>query len=186
MKGFCVLLLFAAMVPATALPVSPLVNGDFRLPLDSGWQRSVRDIVGSSFVGLDRDGGVRVRKTMCGHARLEQEVALTGLDFDFSARAKFKAETNNPSYHAYAALVLSYLDKSGQRLGETRWYRLSGAKPWQAGPKVHLIAVAGDTFSDLRINLKEELRQNLKSIVPGQVARVRVTLESFGSGSSAC
>ncbi len=181
---------FAAQPPAApALPApNPrLVNGDFSQPLATGWNKSAKDLVGSNTVAVLKDGGVKVQKTMCGHARIEQDVALPNLNTVFSARARFAVESTRPDYYAYSAVVLGYYDKSGKRLGETRWYSTTGAAPWQKSRTISLVPVArrGD-WQDLSVNIGEELRHNLKGIVPGQVSSVRVTLESFGSGTGAC
>jgi hypothetical protein len=174
----------AAAPPA---PNPALVNGDFSQPLTTGWTKSAKDLVGTNTVAIQKDGGVKVQKSMCGHARIEQDVVLPSLATVFSTRAKFSSEATRADYYAYSTLVLGYYDKAGTRLGETRWYSATGSVPWKASSTVHPIPVAkAGAWEDYSINVGEELRTFLKGIVPGKVASVRVTLESFGSGTEAC
>lgn len=176
-----------AAAPAAPVVNETLVNGDFAQPLSVGWQKSARNIVGSNTIAIQKDGGVKVQKTMCGHARIEQDVKLAGLNTVFSTRVKFATEATRDDYYAYSTVALGYFDKAGKKLGETRWFSTTGTRPWEASPTVHLIPVQKPgAWQDLGLNIGEELRKNLKGVVPGKVASLRVTLESFGSGTEAC
>ena len=178
---------FAAQPAAAPVVNETLVNGDFAQPLSTGWQKSARNIVGSNTVAIQKDGGVKVQKTMCGSARIEQDVKLAGLNTVFSTRVKFATESTRDDYYAYSTIALGYFDKAGNKLGETRWFSTTGTSPWKASATVHLIPVQKPgSWQDLGLNIGDELHKNLKGIVPGKVASLRVTLESFGSGTEAC
>ncbi|MFO7651077.1 MAG: hypothetical protein R6X13_07060 [bacterium] len=176
-----------AAAPTAPVVNETLVNGDFAQPLAVGWQKSARNLVGSNIVAIQKDGGVKVQKTMCGHARIEQDVKLAALNTVFSTRVKFASEATRDDYYAYSTVALGYFDKSGKKLGETRWFSTTGTRPWQASNTVRLVPIARrGEWQDVTLNIGDELRKNLAGIVPGKVASLRITLESYGSGTEAC
>ena len=180
--------LFAVLaVPGLAETPGPgLVNGDFSQPWKTGWTAETRDLVGNHRVDNLPGGGVRVRKAMCGFARLEQDIRLDDINTEFSTKASFRATANRPGYHAYSALALGYLDKDGNLLGETRFYAISGQRGKPSNGSRHLVPVAPGKWAELSLNLRDELRTNLPDVVPAQVRGLRVLFEAFGSGTSVC
>ena len=176
-----------APVPVAAMTAGGLLaNGDFALPLDSGWTASNRDLVGYHALAPMEDGGVQVRKVQCGYARLSQEVAVEDVALALSARLKLRASAETPGYYAYGALALEYLGPDGAALADTRYLLLAGDAPVPDGGAHHVIPVPGDTWVDIDTDLAAELRDNLPGVDAGRVSAIRVVLESFGSGTSAC
>ncbi|UCG43455.1 MAG: hypothetical protein JSU73_02235 [candidate division WOR-3 bacterium] len=167
-------------------PGPGLVNGDFSAPWSTGWTSESRDFAGYHRFDNLPDGGVRVRKTMCGFARLAQEIELGNIDNEFSGKARFRALANRPGYHAYSALALGFLDEDGRLLGETRFYTISGQKGRPSTDLSHFVPVEPGNWVDLSLSIKEELRAHLTGVVPAKVKGLRVTLEAFGSGTATC
>jgi hypothetical protein len=178
----------ALAAPQSRIPVrDALANGEFRAPLDSGWTASNQNIVGSHSFRILKDGGARISKTMCGTASLSQVVRLPNPNFVFASRARFAAEVNKPDYGSHAAIVLGYQDKDGNPLGETRIVLAAGTGAPASTTTRHVIPVAkANAWADYSINLADELRANLKGIVPARVNRVLISYEAYGSGTSAC
>ena len=183
--GLCGPIAYAAETP---IPLNHhLTNGDFSKPLDQGWATQAKDLVGEHSITSTPENGVVVRKEMCGSATLVQDVALKTTELGLSTRARFSCQATKPDYYATASIRVGYLDNDGKELGETRIYTAAGTPPWKASNTLHLIAVA-DTgqWRDYNLNLGQELRSNLKGVDATKVKRLRVSLESFGSGKSAC
>jgi hypothetical protein len=175
------------MLVAISRAESPgLVNGDFSQPLAAGWKAESQDFVGYHQVDNLKDGGVRVRKTMCGFARMKQDIELENTNTEFSTRANFTAMANRFGFHAYSALALGYLDKDGNVLGETRFYTISGQKGKPSSGSYRFVPVEPGKWMDLSLNIREEIRAHLPEVIPARVTGLRVTFEAFGSGTSSC
>lgn len=187
--GLLSLLLVAAnIVQAGPWPSSNLLaNGAFAAPLDSGWTRNFVNHAGSHAFRPLKDGGIKVTKTQCGTATLSQDVILPDTRFVFTTRAMLAAEANRANYNSFAAVVLGYQDKDGKSLGETRIIFTANAAAPPNTPTRHVIMVAkANSWTDYAINLTDELRTNLKGIVPARVRRLRISYEAYGSGTGAC
>jgi hypothetical protein len=172
----------------TAIPLNEtLANGDFSKPLSQGWAITANDIVGEHDITATPESGAVLVKQMCGNATLAQDIKLKTTNLVFSTRARFSAQVTKPDYYATASVLLGFLDSDGKQLGETRIYSAAGTPPWKASNTLHVIAVA-DTgkWQDYSLNLGEELRTNLKGVDAAKVKRLRVSLESFCSGTDAC
>jgi hypothetical protein len=176
-------------VPArSGIPLNDsLVNGDFTLPIDKGWATIADDLAGSHRTGNVPDSGATVTKDMCGTCALIQDVKLRSTDLEFSTWARFHAETSKPDYYAAASIRLGFLDANGTSLGETRIHYVAGNAPLANSSTLHLIPVSRqDTWQQFSVDLGRELAENLKDVDPTRVKRLRVSLESFGSGDQAC
>lgn len=182
---FVLVAVLAAAGPAGASETG-LVNGDFSQPWSTGWTEESRDFVGNHRFDNLPGRGARVRKTMCGFARLKQEIELDNTDIEFSSKLSFRATANRAGYHAYSALALGFLDKDGKVLGETRFYTISGRRGKPSTGSRHFVPVEPGKWIDLSLNLRQELRTHLPDVVPAQVAGLRVMLEAFGSDTAAC
>ncbi len=168
------------------VPSSAVVNGDFAQPLDSGWTRTSRDLVGYHAFAPIKDGGMKVRKVQCGFARLTQDIPLATADVVLEVPVRLRASANVPGYHAYAALVVEYVDSQGTTLGETRYVTFSGRKP-PAGTDVrHVVEVAPDGWQPVELDVAAELSDNLPGIPAADVAGLRIVFDAFGSGTTAC
>ncbi len=179
-----VLLSGAWAAPLKAHPA--LRNPDFRPPLDSGWAKEVSNLAGWHRIKQLKDTGVTVSKTQCGYARLSQVVTLPNLDQQLSSRLKLHAEANKMGYHSYAALTAAYLDSTGRELGFTRYAVLAG-DAWHKDTRTeHYVRLSPDAWTDVTLNLKDELGKHLSGVASGRVRALRITLDSFASGTSAC
>lgn len=124
---------------------------------------------------------------MCGWNRLSQSVAVTNPEVTFRTRARFVAESNRPDYHAHSNIALTYLDTNARELGETRWQLLAGRRNVQNSATRRLVPIEkAATWLDLDLNVAEELRTKLPGINPADVRALRISLESFGSGTGGC
>ncbi|MFO7676647.1 MAG: hypothetical protein R6X12_10075 [bacterium] len=164
-----------------------LINSNFAAPLDSGWQRDTRNYDGRAELLSLPDGGVSVRKSMCGWARLVQVVALPDQRVTFHTRARFAAQSSRPDYHASAAVVLGWLSDDGRELGETRWQLRSPAIAVVSSATKQVIRVEEPgAWLDLELDVAEALRSGLPGIKPDDVRAVRISYEAFGSGTGGC
>jgi len=172
----------------TEIPLSEsLANGDFSKPLSQGWATFAGDIVGDHSVTATKANGATVLKKMCGTAMLEQDVKLATTNMVFSTRARFRCQATREPYYATSSILLGFLDKDGETLGETRIYAAAGVLPWKASDRLNLIrASAAGKWQDYSLNLRDELQANLRGVDPAEVKRLRVSLESFCSGEDAC
>lgn len=185
-----VLVVLACSGPARAdspLPANPeLLNGEFSADPDSGWTSYRRDFAGSSEIKPLPDGGIAVRKVMCGYARLVQRVELSDLDRVFTTSIRTRARVNSPGYHSYAALVLGWLDADGNHLGETRWYTRSGRYAPRVDGSHHATELpASPGWHDVELDIAGELR-GFAGFTPASVRGMTITYEAFASGTSAC
>lgn len=164
-----------------------LLNPDFAAPLDSGWHRETRNYDGrSEFLPLP-EGGITVRKTLCGWARLSQAVAVRGRVPAFRARARFGANSNRVDYHARASVALAYLDSTGTELGETRWYLSTGGPvPGNSSTRRHIPVSRAAEWHELELDLAEELQRNLPGIRSDNLHALRITFEAWTSGTRGC
>lgn len=170
-----------------AVPANLIDNSDFSRPLNEGWQTGSQDYAGYHVIDTLPDGGVMVSKSMCGFARLYQELALPSLDQVLTARVRFGATVNTPGYYSHGALVLQYLDAEGQVLGETRYSYTAGSSGIASTDNRHVVAVnKSGAWLDQSLTLRQELAKHLPGVVAGDVTALRVVLEAFASGTSAC
>jgi len=134
-----------------------------------------------------KTGGVDIKKEQCGDAALSQDVRLASTAMVFSTSAKFHAEASKPGYHAWSAVILTYLGKDGKPLGTTTIGTATEEAGWHDTPTAHYVwAKKQDVFADYSVNIADELKANLKGVSAKQVDRVRVEYKTFGSGTSAC
>ncbi len=182
---FVLVAVLTAVGPARASETG-FVNGDFSKPWSTGWTPESRDFVGNHRFDNLPDGGVRVRKTMCGFARLVQDIELDDTDIEFSSKVSFRATANRFGFHAYSAFALGFLDKDGKVMGETRFYTISGQRGKPSTGSRHFVLVEPGKWIDLSLNLREELRTHLPDVILARVAGLRVILEAFGSDTAAC
>ena len=181
------LLSFGFGADETDIKLNPtLVNGSFAKPLEQGWTTQADDIVGSHEFKATPENGLVVTKEMCGSATVVQDVSLKTTKVVFSARTRFAAQANKPDYYSSASILLGYLDKDENVLGETRIVAIAGGLPWQGSGTLHLLRAPLGEWYDTKLNLADELRENLPGVDPAEVKRLRVSLEALCSGTSAC
>ncbi len=167
-----------------------VVNGDFELPPDSGWQvvrwglfpdtGNCRLRWAHSFEP-DRDFEAQIHKMLHQGMKLFQRVALPSLDVEFSVSCRLTAKSESDSLFAAAAVVLEYLNSEDSLLGETRIYVATRGCDWRNTPTRHLI-LAPDSLNwhDYRLVIRDEL-ESLPGVLPERVKAIRVGLLGFVS-----
>lgn len=183
------LILILSVFAFAAFGQELVLNGGFEDGFEH-WEQEVESPDGSyEFTRSTRyrsgpDYSARIHKYMRYYARLVQEVALPGVNVWFSADAKLLAAKGaTPGHHAYAALILEYLDAGGTALGRTALMKKVGDYNPQNSPTERYVFVAGDRWGSYGLSIPEELNR-LHGINPAEVAAVRITLVGHGTGTS--
>lgn len=169
---------------ATAAGASVLIdNGNFEQDLTVGWSEAVSGTNTSILRGTsydpDPDYEAYVYKgTGDGYAKLFQSTYIPTTDLDFSVSAKVDASSNSTTCWAGAAFVITYMNVTGDVLGETMICRSTSASTWANSSTRHLIVVADANWHDYAFNINSELA-NLPGISTADVARIEVSLYGF-------
>jgi len=181
------LLTLALVLPAVAAEL--LSNGDFELPLDSGW---TVDSGGHARVSITRDTGyqpdpdfeARIHLGPAdGRAALSQTVPVTTTELVFRADLCLFGRLTEPINWSAASCRLTYLDSALSPLGETRIYYASWRCPWQNTPTIHLIPAPDSSWHSYVLDIAAELRENLPGVDPQLVRAVRVALKDTAGAS---
>ncbi|UCF70463.1 MAG: hypothetical protein JSW49_09745, partial [candidate division WOR-3 bacterium] len=85
------------------------------------------------------------------------------------------ASSNSTTCWAGAAFVITYMDNSGDVLGETMICRMTSASTWTNSPTRHLITAADTNWHLYAFNIDSEF-ENLSGINPEDVERIEVAL----------
>lgn len=162
-----------AAVPARGVEL--VTNGQFELPLDSGWQQ---DVSGGSIdraTNYDPDPDYEVwcyKATGAGFARLLQTISLQGVDVDFSAALRVAVSATSTAWAA-AGLSLTYLDAAQQPLGETFVGVHTQYCPWSDSPTFHIVYLDPSVWQTSGFSIQDEL-VNLSGVDPDEVKAVQV------------
>lgn len=113
------ILLFLLLIPLCAVSKELVVNGDFEQPLDTGW-------VTKGNPSITANGDVKlyfIGEVSFVYRYVKQRIDITSYApefLNFSCDAKLFA--NNEDYYIYAAaaVVVSYQDKYGNRIADTK------------------------------------------------------------------
>ncbi len=176
MHRYLTLLLLVVFGSASVL----LTNGDFEEDLSIGWEQTVSGSATSILRDInydpDPDYEAYVYKgTGDGYAKLSQIAHIPTTDLEFSAWVKLHASSNSTTCWAGAAFVITYMDNSGDVLGETMICRMTYASTWANSPTRHLIVAADTNWHLYAFNIESEF-ENLSGINPDDVARIEVAL----------
>jgi hypothetical protein len=173
------LLLSASFLLAPAAPASAfnlLINGDFELPLATGWSTIAGDSVTidrGTFYDPDPDFEAHIAQTTStGEGALVQAIDLPGVDTEFSARMTCDASATFSAWAA-AGIRLVYQTQWGIGLGETRIVACTRDCPWVSGPTMHLISAPENYWFEYSFNIAAELT-NLPGVDPSCVRRIEV------------
>jgi len=174
-----------------------IVNGDFRDGL-SGWERRIGDLKqgASKAAVIDLDAtesgrALRIEHHGNGHVQFHQSVRVPGPDLLFVA--SFQAETWEGRLKGFSGtgvvqIGIEYLDKQSRSLGRTvilSYVRNPFADlPLPGVPRrepdsyiCHYIEVeSGKFFKDYKINLKDEIEQNLLGIKSELVKEIAIAI----------
>lgn len=165
-----------------------VVNGDFELAPDSGWQvirwgefpdtGNCRLLRRHEF-NPDRDFEVLVHKMLHQGMRLQQRVEVPTLDLEFSVSCRLTSKTERESLFAAAAVCIEYLNDADSVLGETRIYSATSGCDWRDSPALHLRRAPDSlNWHDYRFHVRDEL-QHLPAVAPESIRSLRLVLLSY-------
>jgi len=179
MKGLIILCIMVAFASAG----NWIENGAFESDLGIGWQQ--QGSAGATFTRAtnydpDPDYEVQVYKGAgSGYARLYQAMSFDCpvSDLNFFINAKMWAYDNNADTLCWAAsaVIVSYLNSSGTKLGDTRICMKTTPCPWVSTSTIHLINVSDSLWHNYSFNIATELG-NLPGVNPANVRRIEVAL----------
>ncbi|HEX7321159.1 MAG TPA: hypothetical protein VF399_12495 [bacterium] len=158
-----------------------LTNGDFERSFGTGWQIhalwAADSVSRCTWYDPDPDYEALVYTSNGGSPRLYQRVNIPVTALDFSAILKLSADDNNADTlcWAAAALVISYVNQSGNVLGQTRIGQWTTPCPWQNSPVLHLVSVADTLWNAYSFSIDNELAQ-LPGVDPAQVRSIEIAL----------
>jgi len=179
MHRYLTLLLLVAFGSSSVL----MTNGDFEQDLSVGWSQIVSgsntSIERSTTFDPDPDYEAYAYKgTGDGYAELYQMTYIPTTDLDFSASLKLYASSNSTTCWAAGAFVISYLNDTGDLLGESIIYFASSACTWTNTPTRHLIPAADSNWHNYSFNINSEL-SNLSGVNPTNIACIELSLYGF-------
>lgn len=179
-----------ALLPAAA-SANLLTNGDFEQPLAVGWTQKVNSISGShSFNRWDTLGqstpgfAAQVYKYLASYATLSQTVDVPGTDLSFGFDGRLRMAGGSSTCWPVGAVVLSYLNSSGGELGSTMFILRNEFCDWVESDTLHFIDVTlPGEWVDYRLDVAQELTDNLPGVNPAQVRKTQVQLYSYVNGT---
>lgn len=159
-----------------------IINGTYEQDLNVGWLQNVYGgtITRATNYDPDPDYEVQAYKSAgSGYAKLYQTVIFDFpvSDLSFAIDAKLWAYDNNADTlcWAAAAVIVSYMNSSGTRLGDTRICMKTTPCPWVSTSTRHIISVFDSLWHQYSFNIATELG-NLPGIDPGSVRRIEIAL----------
>ena len=184
--------LFPLLLAVCTWGAELVVNGDFELPPDNGWQEEAwGEFPDTGNCRLrwrhryhpDRDFEVMLHKMLHQGYRLYQKVEIPGVDLGLSVTARLTSKTERESLYAAAAICVEYLDSRDSVLGETRIYSATSGCDWTNSPSLHLIRAPDSTsWHDYHLLLPDEL-ERLPGVAPDSIRSIRVSLLGFVLGN---
>lgn len=176
MHRYLTLLLLVALGSSSVL----ITNGDFEELLTVGWSMTLNgaNTSISRQTGFDPDPDYEAyayKGTGDGYTKLYQMTYIPTTDLEFSVSLKVYASSNSTTCWAAGAFVISYLNDTGDVLGESMIYYASSACTWTNTPTRHLMPAADSNWHDYSFNINTELT-NLSGINPLNVACIEVAL----------
>jgi hypothetical protein len=186
MKKLTVLL--AVLVAAMAYGQELLTNGDFELPLETGW------IVDSGEYGykyVDRDTGYHPDPDYeafdsiyagNGFVSIGQVVDVPGIVLLLTFDASFAIGGGSSTCWPVAYVGISYYDNTDTKLGETRICYRNSYCTWTPSPTLSLTDITNPDWTTYTVNIVDELGERLPGVNPGDVARIGVALVDTTAG----
>lgn len=178
-------LLMLAMCTAPRAGAEELVtNGDFELPLATGWDAESfgegLTIARDTQIHPDSDYEARIFKTgASGYGGLLQTMPLLDLDVEFSVSARLEATASSTAW-TVAAVMVAFLDGQNDLLGETCISHRTRECPWLETSTFHIIDADPGIWQIYGFNLSNEL-VNLPGVDPAEVRALRVALWTYAS-----
>lgn len=177
-------ILLAALLFSVGLGQQLLVNGDFELPLTTGWVHSDSGYgthTSDRSVNYQPDPDYEAMSYQYdnpGWCRLGQTVDVPSPVLALSFWASFEQGGGTSTCWPAACFSVRYLDGSGTPLGETR-YVYSTYADWVPSATFSIIRITNPAWSEYDLDIAQELADNLPGVNPGDVAKVEVALYSY-------
>lgn len=186
--------------PAMPNPNNLVINGSFTDGFN-GWTREVLDQGGSSkvhiipFASGDFGSALKLENQGKGGVYFSQDVLIPSVDVDFYATFTSKAEAGLLGGNSQSDIWLVYSDGQGNELGKTVISNLPGTAftdtPLIGAPQtpkdtnqVHYFYMKNDTLiKDYKINIKQEIDENLLGIQSSQVVKIQIIVATGTSSS---
>lgn len=177
------------LVLGLAAAQNMVVNGDFEQDFSVGWTQNQ---VGAGTHTFDRGTGYDpdpdyeafVRQySGAGSTSLDQTFTVSDLNLDFSFDAKMNVGNGSSTCWGAAAIIVGYYDRDGAYQGDTRFYYHDAYCTWISTGTMHLYEVPNTGWNSFRMNVLEELTQNLPEVPQRLVKKVRVSVYTGTSGS---
>jgi hypothetical protein len=186
-KYFACFLCAVLFASSTASAANLVTNGDFSLPLDSGWTVfSTGDNGTAAIAAADEPYGY-VAQTTKGRVSMYQVIPVTDLDADLTFSARFHAEANKEGYGALAKLAVVYCDADTEMLGKTVFGRAAGTAVLESDETQHsIVAKADKRWADYKLNLGKEVSKNLTGVDASKVRFLRIGLTVDNGELAAC
>ncbi len=171
-----------ALIFSFAFAGNMMINSAFEQDLSVGWLQSTvgGTITRATNYDPDPDYEAQAYKGAGnGNARLYQTVAFDCpvSDLNFSIDAKIWAYDNNADTlcWAAAAVIVTYKNSTGARLGDTRICMKTTPCPWASTSTSHLISVFDSLWHQYNFNIATELG-NLPGVNPSNVRQIEIAL----------
>ncbi len=186
------LLSFALLLAGLGVASADLLsNGDFEQPLDVGWTQDVRETAGDHhFERTDTLGQPvpgytgQAYKYLAQHACLYQAVEVPSVELELAFDGRFQLGGGSNTCWPAAALVVCYRDQDDAELGKTMYVLRTEYCTWEDSDTLHLIDIEDPgVWAGYRLEIARELADNLAGINPGDVAKLRIELYSYDSGT---
>ena len=176
------------LIPAIVFSTELIINGDFEDTTGTGWDTVC---FGGQKISLnfskdydpddDYECDLKYWGATEGAVRLFQTVDVQNKDLkclNFSMNALLMAY--GAEGWAIAAMVISYLNSEGERLGDTKFYTFSSISPitedsiaWLHDPNQSVYKVYDTLWHSYSFNVLEEL-QKIATINPSDVGKIEV------------
>ena len=190
----------------TRKPGNLLLNGDFSQPWRVGWKRRMANLrSGSTKVSVESltaMGGNALHILHKGKNRIEfsQEIEVAGPELVFSASFQMKSWEGmfiGFSGTGMASISLIYLNQKGRPVGATHLVNyvrnIFADTPLIGVPRgptdtqaVHHIKIENNKFyQDYRIDLLEEISNNLMAVDPSKIRKIRVIIAAGANDPNA-
>ena len=176
-------LLLACFIVVTFGWSNLMINGDFEQPLTSGWlmDSSGVNIIIDRATSYDPDPNYEAQAYKgvgSGYTRLFQTVDVPSVQLTFSCNAKLYAYDNDADTLCWAgaSIIISYLNSSGTRLGETRICQFTTPGDWANSSTRHLITVFDSLWHNYSLNIATEISNYLPGVNPANVSKISIAL----------
>ena len=166
MSRFQIFLLL--LIPAIVFSTELVINGDFEQPLDNGWKTNAGCSIGN-YDTTDTDMEARVNLYVDGWDDcnyLKQKIDITGYSpefITFSCNALLKSDNFDYSLYCGAAVIVSYQDKYGNRIADTKIVYIDTADEysqdtcWPNDTLQNASFIQNTTWNDYSFNIGDEL-----------------------------